>query len=121
MATGASTRLLAMTGLDQVAPPSAERMSATLNVFGLTPFWKLTIRSKPSISMLLAGPAVGTTTWLPIVWFSWPGSKMTRPGLQVTPPSLVFENTAGPRNASEKVKALGLAFLFGETRRSHTA
>jgi hypothetical protein len=52
-----------------------------------------------SIRTPVAGPVVGTTIWLPIVWSFWPGSKMTLPWLQVTPLSVVRENRVGPRNA----------------------
>ena len=46
---------------------------------------------------------------------------MIRPGLQLTPPSVVFEKSTGPLNAGEKVNAVGLALVLGETRRSQTA
>ena len=101
---------LTMVGSDQVVPPSAERITATLNEargLPLPPFVK--IRSNPSTRVPLAGPVVGTTIWLPIVWFFSPGSKMIRPGLQVTPLSVVFENSTGPRKAGENVNAVGLA------------
>ena len=46
---------------------------------------------------------------------------MGRPLLHVTPPSVVFENMAGPRNAGEWLYALGLACSLGETSRSQAA
>src|SRR2546423_11460090 len=78
-------------------------------------------RAKPSISCPAAGPALGITIWLPIVWFFSPGSRIGRPVLQVTPPSVVFENIAGPRNAGLTLYAPGFAWLLGDTKRSHTA
>src|SRR3954452_15709955 len=112
-----------MIGCDQVAPPSVDRMTATLNdarwLLPLPPL--LRIRSKPSIRTPAAGPAVGTTIWLAIVWFFSPGSKIGLPSLQVTPPSVVFENIAGPRKAGETLKAPGFAFGLGEPSRSQTA
>src|SRR4051812_35455988 len=112
-----------MIGSDQVAPPSVERITATLNdarpLLPLPPL--LRIRSKPSIRTPAAGPAVGTTIWLAIVWFFWPGSKIDLPSVQVRPPSVVFENIVGPRKAGETLKALGFAFSLGETSRSQTA
>ena len=112
-----------MIGSDQVAPPSVERITATLNdARWLLPFPPLLrIRTKPLIRTPAAGPAVGTTIWLPIVWFFWPGSKIDLPSLQVTPPSVVFENIVGPRKAGETLKAPGFAFWLGETSRSQTA
>src|SRR6478736_9196329 len=112
-----------MIGGDHVAPPSVERMTATLvaarRLLPLPPLvW---IRLKPSTRTPAAGPAVGTTIWFPIVWFCWPGSKIGRPVLQVWPPSVVFENIAGPRKAGETLNAPGFAFWLGETSRSQTA
>ena len=40
---------------------------------------------------------------------------------QVTPASVVFENSTGPRNAGVTLNASGLACVLGETRRSQTA
>src|SRR5215472_16277157 len=115
---------------DHVLPPSVERMIADVNVEPLPHFpallnghlppW-LVIRLIPSMSTPAAWPAVGTTIWFPIVWSFWPGSKITRPLLHVTPLSVVREKRVGPRNAMLWTNALGLAFSFGETSRSHTA
>ena len=123
MLTLAKTCGATMIGFDHVAPPSVERITATDSVSRwLCPRPPLVwIRSNPSISTPLAGPAVGTTIWLPIVWFFSPGSKMGRPVLQVTPPSVVLENMAGPRNAGEWSYAPGFAFSLGETSLSHAA
>ena len=112
-----------MIGCDQVAPPSLERITATEKdarwLLPRPPLFR--IRSNPSISMPLAAPAAGATIWLPIVWFFSPGSKITRPLLQVTPPSVVFENIAGPRNAGESLNAPGLACELGDTSWSQVA
>src|SRR5262249_24375408 len=103
---------------DQVLPPSVERITEAVKVGPLTHFaWDLNghlppwlvIRHMPSISTPLAGPVVGTTIWLPMVWSFWPGSKMARPVLQVRPLSVVRENIAGPRKAKATDVALGLA------------
>src|SRR4029450_7601992 len=109
---------------DQVLPASGDRITAAVKVEPLPHFpcdlnghlppW-LVIRLMPSISTPLAGPVVGTTIWLPIVWSLWPGSKMTRPWLQVTPLSVVRENSVGPRKAKACSVALGLAFTDGDT------
>src|SRR3954469_5222549 len=112
-----------MIGADNVAPPSVERITATWNddspLLPLPPL--LRIRSKPSIRTPAAGPAVGTTIWLAIVWFFWPGSKIGRPSLQGRPPLVVFENIAGPRKAGDTLKAPGFAFWLGDTNLSQTA
>ena len=93
---------LTMIGSDQVVPPSVERITATLNEALRVPLAALGGDQVEAVDQHpLAGPVVGTTIWLPMVWFFCPGSKMTRPGLQVTPLSVVFENSAGPRKAGE--------------------
>src|SRR5512132_827513 len=109
---------------DQVLPASVERITAAVKVEplphleggtkGHLPPW-LVIRLMPSIRTPVAGPVVGTTIWLPMVWSFWPGSKMTRPWLQVTPLSVVRENSVGPRKAKACSVALGLAFTDGDT------
>src|SRR5215472_5898636 len=115
---------------DHVLPPSIERMIEAVNVVPplqrppllnghLPPL--LVIRLIPSISTPAAWPAVGITIWFPIVWSFWPGSKMARPLLHVTPLSVVREKNDGPRKAMLLLNALGLAFAFGETSWSHTA
>src|SRR5215471_1825795 len=115
---------------DQVLPPSVERITEAVKVEplphlpcdlnGHLPPW-LVIRLMPSINTPLAGPVVGTTIWFPMVWSFWPGSKMARPVLQVTPLSVVRENMAGPRKAKACTVALGLAFVCGDSSRSQTA
>src|SRR5215475_458482 len=114
---------------DQALPPSVDRITEAVKVEplphldpvnGHLPPW-LVIRLMPSISTPRAGPVVGTTIWLPMVWSFWPGSKMARPVLQVTPLSVVRENIAGPRKAAANTVALGLAFVCGDSRRSQTA
>src|SRR5215210_6100909 len=104
---------------DHVSPRSVERMNAMLNPRDpggafLAPW----IRSKKSIR----SPLGSTTIWLPIVWSIVPGSKIFRAGSQLSPPSVVRLNHAGPRKATLFSNALGGALSpGGDTSRSHTA
>src|SRR6266536_2432035 len=72
---------------DQVRPLSADRMIRTLNPRSFFAFWAAWNSSNPSTSV----PLGSTTISLPIVWFSWPGSKIWRAASHEFPPFVVGE------------------------------
>ncbi len=119
MSTLATSCGATMIGSDQDAPPLVERITATLSGLALVawpspPFvW---IRSNPSISTPSAGPAVGhddlvSDRLLLLARIEDEPSPCSR----CSPPSVVFEKSAGPRNAGEWLYALGLAWELGDT------
>ena len=100
-------------GFVQVFPPSVDLMKATLKAVTLKGG---VIRSKKSYSVPVWG---STTIWFAIVCCRDGVLTMIRGGLQVRPPSMVFEKNVGPLKAAVCRSAYGLP--FGSSSRSHTA
>src|SRR4029077_12066270 len=104
-------------GAVQVAPPSVDLTNASWALLATPRNGVLggTIRSVKSYRASVLG---STTMMLPIVCCRLPEPMIVFTGLQVTPPSVVFENSAGPVYAAAWMRAAG--WSVGAIKVSHT-